>query len=113
MTCWHLRNVLFPLLWNYVEGCRILPNHPAEDNRPFVSLESGLYPQCTYVILNPTIGVYVRCVCYWVHSNNTHGVLFLQGTFRGPALYGRSEGFDDKARRLPNSVAQPKDIGNL
>jgi len=35
MTCWHLRNMLFPLLWKYIEGCR-----QPEDTCPPVAASS-------------------------------------------------------------------------
>ena len=59
MTCWHLRNVLFPFLWEHVEGCNVL--------RRGCTIGNGLYAQCAYLILNPTIGPYVRCVCSLTH----------------------------------------------
>lgn len=60
MTCWHLRNMLFPLLWEYVEGCNLCEPHPDLDE--VIPLENGLYAQCLYLIHNPTIGAYVRSV---------------------------------------------------
>lgn len=71
MTCWHLRNMLFPLLWEYVEGCNITLRNPVLQRRmwdPMVSAGNGLYPQCTYLILNPIIGAYVRCVYSFIHE---------------------------------------------
>ena len=66
MTCWHLRNTLFPLLWKYVEGCHLYyKSHPA------YSPNDGLYHQCMYLALNPVVGAYVQYVPYWVHSNDT------------------------------------------
>ena len=57
MTCWHLRNTLFPLLWKYVEGCNVLCSDPVR------RLQNGLYAQCAYLVLNPAVGAYVQCVC--------------------------------------------------
>jgi hypothetical protein len=69
MTCWHLRNMLFPLLWKYVEGCNIfyrpISRRVAQD--PVASAGNGLYAQCTYLIDNPTIAAYVRCVYSFIH----------------------------------------------
>ena len=59
MTCWHLRNVLFPLLWEYVEGCNV--------TQQWLTIRNGLYAQCVYLILNPTIGAYVQCVYSLTH----------------------------------------------
>ena len=61
MTCWHLRNMLFPLLWKYVEG-RNVSRGTGGFMRPRPRLTNGLYAQCAYLILNPTIGAYVQCV---------------------------------------------------
>ena len=58
MTCWTLRNILLPALWKNVEGCVV---HP-----PSANIEAGktygLYPQCIYLLSNPTIASYVRWV---------------------------------------------------
>ena len=63
MTCWHLRNKLFPILWKYVEGCNFAPRHPASKTRYTpVPPKNGLYSQCSYLLLNPSVGVYVQCV---------------------------------------------------
>ena len=35
----------------------------------------GLYSNSVHIVLNPTIGAYVRYVHPWVHSNNIHEVL--------------------------------------
>ena len=59
MTCWHLRNNLLPLLWKHVEGCNIHYCGPVYRRCP---VYNGLYAQCAYLILNPTIGTYVQCV---------------------------------------------------
>ena len=53
VTCWHLRNMLFPLLWEYVAGCKVLLRG---------RIGNDLRAQCAYLILNPAIGAYVRCV---------------------------------------------------
>ena len=63
MTCWHLRNMLFPLLWTYVEGCNVSYRHGHRREGG-----NGLYAQCTYLVLNPTIGVYVQYVCSFTHK---------------------------------------------
>jgi len=69
MTCWHLRNMLFPLLWEYVEGCNMLSRRPpAYDHSLVPMLKNGLYAQCSYLINNPTVCTYVRCVCSCTHS---------------------------------------------
>ena len=79
MTCWHLRNMLFPLLWKYVEGCDIsyrcpVPQSPGSDKMVFSG--NGLYAQSVYLLLNPTVGAYVQCVYSCIHrlSFNTHEV---------------------------------------
>ena len=55
--------MLFPLLWKYTEGCscfspRLFPRlyHDAG------IFDNGLYAQCSYLLLNTTVGAYVRCV---------------------------------------------------
>ena len=60
MTCWRLRNMLFPLLWEYTEGRYFSPLRPS--NKRYGALSHGLWAQCTYLLLNPTVGAYVRCV---------------------------------------------------
>ena len=69
MTCWHLRNTLFPLLWKCVEGCNVLGRNPT-------LLDNGLYHQCSYLVSNPTIGACVQCVhtILGVHRSGTHEV---------------------------------------
>jgi len=65
MTCWHLRNMLFPLLWEYVEGCNVYVRRPARHNPTsyqMVPLKNGLYDQCLYLMQNPTIGAYIQYV---------------------------------------------------
>ena len=65
MTCWHLRNMLLPLLWEYVEGCNLYVRRPARNGSTsyqMVPLENGLYDQCLYLVQNPAIGAYVQCV---------------------------------------------------
>jgi len=64
MTCWHLRNMLFPLLWKYTEGCNVayrrpVPQSPGLDK--VLTVGNGLYAQCAYLVLNPTVGAYVQC----------------------------------------------------
>jgi len=63
MTCWHLRNMLLPLLWEYVEGCNLLSRRPFRHHYAapdqMVPL-NGLYAQCLYLIRNPIIGAYVQ-----------------------------------------------------
>ena len=65
MTCWHLRNMLFPLLWKYVEGCNVSYRHMQQRSEWG---GNGLYAQCTYLVLNPTISAYVQCVCSFIHE---------------------------------------------
>ena len=64
MTCWHLRNMLLPLLWEYVEGCNLLGHRPSRHHHAgsdqMVPLQNGLYAQCLYLIRNPTICAYVQ-----------------------------------------------------
>lgn len=62
MTCWHLRNVLFPLLWKYMEGRTRFSSHRAPFKWSRRSPHNGLYAQCSYLLLNPTVGFYVQCV---------------------------------------------------
>ena len=79
MTCWHLRNKLFPLLWKYVEGC-----HRRYKSRPsYYMPNDGLYNQCVYLALNPTVGAYVQYVSSWIHPNDTHEMKPPQGAFCG------------------------------
>ena len=67
MTCWYLRNRLFPILWKYVEGCNFTPrNRPPRAWYGPVPSESGLYPQCLYLLLNPSVSVYVQYVGFHV-----------------------------------------------
>jgi len=61
MTCWHLRNTLFPLLWKYVEGCDLSDRHRAGLGQT-AAPKNGLYAQCSYLISNPTICDYVQYV---------------------------------------------------
>jgi len=58
MTCWTLRNVLLPTLWKNVEGCVV---HSRSANSE-TGKTYGLYPQCVYLLSNPTIASYVRWV---------------------------------------------------
>ena len=71
MTCWHLRNMLFPLLWKFVEGCNISYRRPVYQRiawDPMSSAGNGLYTQCGYLILNPSIAAYVQCVYSFIHE---------------------------------------------
>ena len=71
MTCWHLRNALFQLLWGYVEGCHLSVRHPASDHLlldRIVPLKNGLHTQCSYLIH------YVRRVHPCIQSNKIHEV---------------------------------------
>jgi len=68
MTCWHLRNMLFPLLWEYVEGCNLCDPHLRSDQ--MVPLKNSLYAQCSYLIHNPTICPYVEYVYSRTQSKN-------------------------------------------
>ena len=70
MTCWHLRNMLFPLLWKYVEGC----NLSARRRLGIVALGNGLHAQCSYLIRNPTVGAYVQYVHFHTHLRRVHEV---------------------------------------
>ena len=108
MTYLHLCNALFPLLWEYTEGCNLFYK-----NCPVDPVKNGLYPRCTYLALNPTIGAYAQYVYAWVHSSNTNGVVTLQGTLCGTILYGCPGRSDDTAHRLSGSAAQPKNLGDL
>ena len=72
--------MLFPLLWEYVEGCNLLSltplnRHPRLDET--FQLKNGLYTQCSYLIRNPTICPYVKYVHSCVHSkhNSRSGTL--------------------------------------
>lgn len=56
MTCWALRNTLLPILWRNTEGCAVL--QPSASNR--ARKVCGLYPQCIYLLSNPTVASYVR-----------------------------------------------------
>ena len=73
MTCWHLRNMLFPLLWEHVEGCDVFASrqavHPDYVSNQLVLLKNGLHDQCSYLVHNPIVGAYVRHVCPHTHSN--------------------------------------------
>ena len=61
MTCWHLRNILLPLFWEYVEGCNMLGHRPSRHDHAgsdqIVPLQNGLYAQGLH---NPTICAYVQ-----------------------------------------------------
>ena len=75
MTCWHLRNMLFPTLWKYVEGCDLFDHHTfhfSYGQERITRLQNGLYAQCTYLILNPAICAYVQYVYSCIHLNRTH-----------------------------------------
>jgi len=66
MTCWHLRNEFLPILWEYVEGCNLIPRHLSlcvflQPNWGSL-VTNGLYPQCSYLLLNPTICAYVQTI---------------------------------------------------
>ena len=77
MTCWHLRNMLFPLLWEYVEGCDVFvprPVHPNSTSNQMVPLKRGLDDQCSYLAHNPTVGAYVQHVYFRIYPNQTYGV---------------------------------------
>ena len=77
MTCWHLRNTLFPLLWEHVEGCNVFGRRPAPrrlGSDQMVPLKNGLYAQCLYLVRNPTIGAHVKYVQPCVHLHKTHEV---------------------------------------
>jgi len=60
-----LRNMLLPLLWKDVEGCNVSRRHPVYQRvgrDPMPSAGNGLYAQCAYLILNPTIAAYVQAL---------------------------------------------------
>lgn len=85
MTCWYLRNMLLPLLWEHVEGCKVLYRRPLpEDPGPkrMVLAGSGLYAQCAYLVLNPTIAAYVRCA-----RPHTRRLRLTWHHFAGPSLW--------------------------
>ena len=73
MSCWHLRNVLLPLLWEYVEGWRVFARRQAAHHDPtlgeWVLPKSGLYDQCSYLAHNPIVGAYVQHVYPHTHPN--------------------------------------------
>ena len=60
MTCWPLRNLLLPLLWEDVEGCisHIYYNPDTGEGGE----GSHLHAQCIYLCLNPEVATYVRYV---------------------------------------------------
>lgn len=78
MTCWHLRNMLFPLLWQYVEGCNLFVRYPDHYHSGMDPLENGLSAQCSYLIRNPIVGAYVQYVCSHIHPGEVHEVSFLR-----------------------------------
>lgn len=96
MTCWHLRNILFPVLWKHVEGCTLIHfsslRPPVAPNKFFVT-SNGLYPQCSYLLLNPTIGAYVQCVFPHIRRFDSCRTV-TQGLFCGSGLSMRPGGFD-------------------
>jgi len=100
MTCWHLRNTLFPTLWKYVEGCDLFNRQMVRDfsveHERMVPLQNGLYAQCTYLILNRAICTYVQYVYPRAHLKRTHGASPCQGAFCGSVLCDRPEGSDDE-----------------
>ena len=82
MTCWRLRNTLFPILWQYVEGCDLFDCYPdPRDHFWMVPLKNGLYAQCLYLERNPTIGAYVQYVYSHIHLNlnKAHEVSLCRG----------------------------------
>ena len=78
MTCWHLRNMLFPLLWEHLEGCTLFNHIPHYDNHWVKrdTLNNGLHAQCSYLIRNPTICPYVEYVCSTSTHRTTHEMSF-------------------------------------
>ena len=75
MTCWHLRNRLLPVLWKYVEGCKIYSLHRSHGIPMVSQLSDGLYAQCSYLLLNPTIGIYVECVDSCTQEHNSRVII--------------------------------------
>ena len=57
MTCWALRDTLLPILWRITEGC-VVSSASGGGGEPRKSY--GLYTQCVYLLLNPTIAAHVR-----------------------------------------------------
>jgi hypothetical protein len=78
MTCWHLRNRLLPVLWKYVEGCNFYSLRRSLGSYAAPPLSNGLYAQCSYLLLNPTISFYVEYVSVqtFVYTSQTHVALF-------------------------------------
>ena len=56
MTCWALRETLLPVLWMNTEGCVIESPSDGDETRTTY----GLYPQCVYLLSNPTVAAYVQ-----------------------------------------------------
>jgi len=72
MTCWHLRNMLFPLLWEFVEGCKVFvrrPVYPDPAPNQMVPLKSGLEDRYSYLAHNPTVGAYAQRVYFRIHQS--------------------------------------------
>lgn len=61
-----------------MEGCNIYPPYRSLGSYKVFPLSNGLYAQCSYLLLNPTVGAYVECVDerYLVSANQTHAVFF-------------------------------------
>jgi len=59
MTCWVLRNALLPVLWMNTEGCEGCVVE-SSSNGGETRKTSGLYPQCVYLLSNPTVAAYVQ-----------------------------------------------------
>ncbi|KAF9782927.1 hypothetical protein BJ322DRAFT_182548 [Thelephora terrestris] len=89
MTCWHLRNRLLPVLWKHVEGCNMYLKHRSHGPHMTSRLGGGLYAQCSYLLLNPTIGVYVETLSvdlYFKHAPKDLMSKFIDCLVRLPNL---------------------------
>lgn len=114
MTCWDLRNKLLPVLWRYVEGCNFPPLHRIPGPDMLLPQNKGLYAQCSYLLLNPSISTYVECVNRQTFAPRSHSrSITLQNPFRGSILQTRPKRSNDQVHQLSNSVAQPKDLGSF
>jgi len=60
--------MLFPLLWEYVEGCNMLGHRHRVGSDRMVPLENGLYAQCSYLIRNPAVCAHVQYAYSYDHS---------------------------------------------
>ena len=108
MTCWDLRNRLFPILWEYVEGCDLAPRRPPHRRYTPTPSENGLYPQCSYLLLNPSVGVYVQYanLHLFLPASQTLVIVFYRtisvDLHFGDAPGGLGAGFINCLAQLPN-----------